>query len=156
MAELNALSGDSNDLYNLDRFVQAQKADYNQALSEIKKGRKRSHWMWYVFPQFAGLGRSQTSQLYAIKSVAEAKAYLSHPVLGPRLTQCAEALLQVEGRSASEIFGSPDDSKLKSCATLFAQVSPPGSVFERVLGKYFQGKPDRTTLDLLDVAPGAP
>jgi len=155
MAELNVLSGDPNDPYNLDRFVQAQKADYNQALSEIKKGRKRSHWMWYVFPQFKGLGRSQTSQHYAIKSVAEAKAYLSHPVLGPRLTECAEALLQVEGRSTSEIFGSPDDSKLKSCATLFAQVSPAGSVFERVLGKYFQGKPDRTTLDLLGAAPGA-
>jgi uncharacterized protein (DUF1810 family) len=155
MAELNALSGDPNDPFNLDRFVQAQKGDYNQALSEIKRGRKRSHWMWYIFPQFAGLGRSQTSQRYAIKSVAEAKAYLSHPVLGPRLTACAEALLQVEGRSASEIFGSPDDSKLKSCATLFAQVSPPGSVFERVLSKFFQGKRDRTTLDLLGVAPGA-
>ena len=154
MSQLNALSGDSNDLYNLGRFVLAQKADYNQALSEIKKGRKRSHWMWYIFPQFKGLGRSHTSQLYAIKSVAEAKAYLSHPVLGPRLTACAEALLQVEGRSANEIFGSPDDSKLRSCATMFAQVSPAGSVFERVLSKYFQGKRDRTTLDLLGVAPG--
>ncbi len=153
MAELNALSGDSNDLYSLDRFVQAQKADYNQALSEIKKGRKRSHWMWYVFPQFAGLGRSRTSQLYAIKSVAEAKAYLSHPVLGPRLRACAEALLQVEGRSASEILGSPDDNKLRYSMTLFAHVSPPGSVFERLLGKYFQGRPDRLTLDLLSVAP---
>ena len=151
MAEPSAV-GNSNDPYDLDRFVQAQEGDHDRALSEIKKGRKRSHWMWYVFPQFAGLGRSHTSRHYAVNSVAEAEAYLSHPLLGPRLT---EALLQVEGRSASEIFGSPDDSKLKSCATLFAHVSPPGSVFERVLGKYFQGKMDRTTLDLLGVVPGA-
>ena len=143
------------DPYALSRFVDAQAATHAGALAELRAGRKRTHWMWYVFPQFKGLGRSQSSQHYAIKSVAEAQAYLSHPVLGPRLTACAEALLQVEGRSVYEIFGSPDDSKLKSCATLFAQVSPAGSVFERVLGKYFQGKPDRTTLDLLGAAPGA-
>ena len=154
MAEPDAFSAAPNDPYNLDRFVQAQKDDYNQALSEIKKGRKRSHWMWCIFPQFAGLGRSQTSQHYAIKSVAEVQAYLSHPVLGPRLTECAEALLQVEGRSASEIFGSPDDRKLRSCATLFACVSPSGSVFERLLDKYFQGERDGTTLRLLGAAPG--
>src|SRR6516162_2583265 len=126
------------DPYNLSRFVQAQEHDYERALSEIMGGRKRSHWMWYVFPQIDGLGFSSTSRLYAIKSIAEAEAYLSHPVLGPRLTACAEAALGVEGRSANEIFASPDDMKLRSCATLFAQVAPAGSVFERLLDKYFQ------------------
>ena len=137
------------DPYNLSRFVQAQEQDYERALSEIMGGRKRSHWMWYIFPQIDGLGFSATSRLYAIKSIAEAEAYLSHPVLGPRLTACAEAALGVEGRSANEIFASPDDMKLRSCATLFAQVSPAGSVFHRLLDKYFQGEPDRKTLQLL-------
>jgi uncharacterized protein (DUF1810 family) len=109
--------------------------------------------MWYVFPQFDGLGFSPTSRLYAIKSVAEAEAYLAHPVLGPRLLECAEAALVVEGRSAFEVFGSPDDLKLKSCATLFAQVSPPGSVFERLLDKYFRGERDGKTLGLIGTAP---
>ncbi|MCE9562264.1 MAG: DUF1810 family protein [Planctomycetes bacterium] len=109
---------DANDPYNLSRFVQAQEDDYEQALSEIRSGRKRSHWMWYVFPQYDGLGFSPTTKRYAIKSVAEAKAYLNHPVLGPRLMECAEAVVRVEGHSASEIFGSPDDMKLQSCATL--------------------------------------
>ncbi len=139
------------DPHDLNRFVQAQENDYERALSEVKSGRKRSHWMWYIFPQFDGLAFSSTSKRYAIKNVAEAKAYLSHPILGPRLIQCAEAALSVEGRSAYEIFGSPDDLKLKSCATLFAFVSPPGSVFEQLLDKFFQGDRDRKTLDLLDV-----
>ena len=108
--------------------------------------------MWFVFPQYAGLGVSPTSQRYAINSVAEAEAYLSHPVLGGRLVECAEALLRVEGRSAQEIFGSPDDMKLKSSATLFTHVSLAGSVFERVLDKYFGGVRDDQTLRLL----GAP
>jgi uncharacterized protein (DUF1810 family) len=139
------------DPHDLNRFVQAQENDYERALSEVKSGRKRSHWMWYIFPQFDGLAFSSISKRYAIKNVAEAKAYLSHPILGPRLIQCAEAALSVEGRSAYEIFGSPDDLKLKSCATLFAFVSPPGSVFEQLLDKFFQGDRDRKTLDLLDV-----
>jgi uncharacterized protein (DUF1810 family) len=105
--------------------------------------------MWFIFPQFEGLGFSAMSQRYSIQSIAEAKAYLNHPVLGPRLVACAEAALSVEGRSAHEIFGSPDDWKLQSCATLFANVSPPGSVFDRLLAKYFQGGKDRKTLDLL-------
>ncbi len=121
-------------------------------LAEVKSGRKRSHWMWYVFPQFEGLGYSATSRRYSIKSRAEAEAYLRHPVLGPRLTECVEAALALEGRSAYEVFGSPDDLKLKSCATLFASVSPVGSVFERLLEKYFQGARDRTTLRLMGVA----
>ena len=106
------------DPHDLSRFVQAQAADYARALDEIRSGRKRSHWMWYIFPQFAGLGSSPTSRRYAIKSLAEAEAYLRHPVLGPRLRACAEAVLAVEGRSASEIFGTPDDMKLRSSATL--------------------------------------
>jgi len=145
-------SGDAGDPCDLNRFLQAQEDDYQRALSEVKDGRKRSHWMWYIFPQYEGLGFSPTARLYSIKSVAEARAYLNHPVLGQRLTECFEAALSVEGKSAHEIFGSPDDMKLKSCATLFAYVSPPGSLFERLLDKYFQGERDRSTLRLLGVS----
>ena len=145
----------TNDPYDLRRFVQAQEDDYEQALSEIRSGRKLSHWMWYVFPQFEGLGFSSMSQRYAIKSIGEATAYLAHPILGPRLVACAEAALRIEGRTAREIFGSPDDMKLKSCATLFACVSPAGSVFHQLLNKYFQGNRDDKTLELLGGAPEA-
>jgi uncharacterized protein (DUF1810 family) len=137
------------DPYDLNRFVEAQERDYAQALSEIRSGRKKSHWMWFIFPQFDGLGFSATSRQYAIKSLAEATAYLAHPILGPRLVESAEAVIGVNGRSATEMFSSPDDMKLKSCATLFAQVSPAGSVFDRLLAKYFQGKRDDATLRLL-------
>ena len=136
------------DPHDLRRFVEAQENDYEHALSEIRSGRKRSHWMWYVFPQLAGLGMSATSQHYAVKSLAEAEAYLAHPVLGPRLIACAEAVLRIDGRSALEILGSPDDMKLRSCATLFAYVSPEGSVFHRVIDKYCDGQPDEKTLSL--------
>ena len=139
----------SPDPYDLARFVQAQERDYEQALSEIRSGRKRSHWMWYIFPQFEGLGRTSTSMRYAITSAAEAEAYLRHPVLGPRLLEMATAALSIEERSAFEIFGSPDDMKLRSCATLFASVSPAGSVFEQLLDRYFGGEPDQRTLALL-------
>jgi uncharacterized protein (DUF1810 family) len=142
------------DPYGLDRFVQAQQDDFEQALSEIRSGRKRTHWMWYVFPQIQGLAFSATSQFYAIKSIEEARAYLAHPVLGPRLLECMEAVLHVEGRSAREIFGTPDDLKLRSCATLFALVSPPGSVFHRLLEKYYGGERDRKTLELLGIDSG--
>jgi len=135
----------------LQRFLDAQAPVIDTALAELRAGRKRSHWMWYIFPQFDGLGFSATSRRYAIRSIAEAEAYLRHPVLGARLRECVEAVLGVAGRSAYEIFGSPDESKLRSCATLFAQVSPPGSVFERLLDQYFQGEPDRRTLRLLGV-----
>jgi len=145
-------SSNAGDPHNLNRFVEAQKVNYEQALAEVKSGRKRLHWMWYVFPQFDGLGFSQPSQQYSIKSVAEAKAYLSHPVLAPRLVAIATAALSVEGKSADEIFESPDDMKLKSCATLFASVSPDGSVFEQILDKFFQGDRDLKTLSLLGVA----
>jgi uncharacterized protein (DUF1810 family) len=149
MADANA-----GDPYDLGRFVQAQEGDYERALSEIKAGRKRTHWMWYIFPQYDGLALSSTSRLYSVKSLAEARAYLAHPVLGPRLIECAEAALRVEGRSALEVFGSPDDMKLRSCATLFAVVSPPGSVFERLLDRYFGGERDDKTLRLVGAAPG--
>jgi len=140
------------DPYNLNRFVQAQEADFDRALAEIKSGRKRSHWMWYVFPQLDGLGSSTTARFYAIKSLDEARAYLEHQTLGPRLLQCAEAALAISHRSAAEIFGRPDDLKLRSCATLFARVLPPGSAFERILGKYYDGEPDDRTLQLLGMA----
>ena len=151
MADASTLGG-SPDPYSLNRFVQAQEGDYEQAMSEIRSGRKRSHWMWYIFPQYDGLGSSATSRQYSIKSLAEARAYLDHPVLGPRLLQCAQAAVGVEAQSASEVFGSPDDMKLRSCATLFAYVSPARSVFERLLDKYFRGERDDTTLRLLGVA----
>jgi uncharacterized protein (DUF1810 family) len=141
---------DAHDPHNLSRFVQAQEGGvYEQALAEISSGSKQSHWMWYIFPQFAGLGLSSTSRLYSIKSIAEAKEYLSHPILGPRLLECAAAALSVQGRTALEIFGSPDDMKLRSCATLFGHVSPPGSVFDQLLDKYFQGGREDKTLRLL-------
>jgi uncharacterized protein (DUF1810 family) len=133
----------------LTRFVDAQRGSFERALAEIRSGQKRSHWMWYVFPQVAGLGVSATSRKYAIESLAEADAYLHHDILGPRLVACVEAALTVEGRSAREIFGSPDDRKLRSSATLFAQVSPAGSVFHRLLDKYFGGEPDEATLRLI-------
>jgi uncharacterized protein (DUF1810 family) len=145
----------SEDPHDLARFVLAQRADYDRALHEIRSGRKRSHWMWYIFPQYDGLGFSATSQQYAIKSVAEAVAYLRHPVLGPRLTECCEAAVAIAGCSAAEVFGSPDDLKLRSCATLFAAVSPPGSVFERLLDRFFRGVRDERTLRLVGIASGA-
>ena len=146
--------GAPNDPFDLNRFLLAQEDDYRSALSEVQAGRKRSHWMWYIFPQVHGLGYSAMSQRYSIKSIAEAEAYLHHPVLGRRLVECCEAVLGVEGHSANDIFGSPDDMKLRSCATLFAQVSSPGSVFERLLSKYFQGERDERTLRLLGITTG--
>jgi uncharacterized protein (DUF1810 family) len=134
------------DPYDLTRFLQGQAPVYEIALAELRAGRKRSHWMWFIFPQFAGLGGSALSVHYAIRSVDEATAYLHHLVLGPRLLECAEAVLAVEGRSAHDIFGSPDDLKLRSCATLFARVSPPDSLFAQVLERYFPEGPDPQTL----------
>ncbi len=143
---------DPADPHDLNRFVRAQEGCYEQALSEIRAGRKRSHWMWYVFPQIDGLGVSATSRRYSIKSLAEAAEYLNHPVLGRRLTECAAAMLGLGGRSAREVFGSPDDMKLRSCATLFACVAPVDSVFHQVLDRYFGGERDAATLRLLGPA----
>jgi uncharacterized protein (DUF1810 family) len=145
----------ADDPHDLARFVEAQAGDYETALAEIRAGRKRSHWMWYIFPQIDGLGFSSMARRYAIKSLDEARAYLDHPVLGPRLVEITEAALAVEGRSAHEIFGSPDDMKLRSCATLFARAASEGSVFSRLLDKFFDGKPDVRTLELLGEAAGA-
>jgi uncharacterized protein (DUF1810 family) len=137
------------DPFVLERFVRAQASVYAQALAELRAGRKRSHWMWFVLPQLRGLGASGTAHRYGLSGLDEARAYLAHPLLGVRLLECAGALLQVEGASAHDIFGSPDDRKLRSCATLFARACPPGSAFERVLEKYFAGEPDPATLALL-------
>ena len=138
------------DRFDLNRFVQAQEEIYPRALAEIRRGRKRSHWMWFIFPQIDGLGSSSTARFYAIKSKDEAKAYLNHPLLGKRLLECAEALLQVKGKSAGEIFGYPDDLKLRSSITLFASVSESDFIFSRVLDQYYGGQPDPQTLELLE------
>lgn len=124
----------------LSRFVEAQDGVYARVLGELKDGRKRSHWMWFIFPQVQGLGRSTTSRRFAIQSPQEARAYLDHPILGRRLKECCEILLALEGRSAHEIFSSPDDLKLRSSMTLFAEISEPGNPFEQVLDHYFNGQ----------------
>lgn len=143
-------TGDHEDPYDLGRFTSAQKDIYDQVLAELRNGRKRTHWMWYIFPQLDGLGTSATTRRYAIKSREEARQYLVHPLLGSRLQECAEAVLAVEGRSVAEIFGTPDDRKLKSSMTLFASAAGPGSVFARILDKYFHGERDAGTLHLLE------
>jgi uncharacterized protein (DUF1810 family) len=138
------------DPFDLRRFIDAQEGVYNRALAELQSGQKRTHWMWYIFPQIHGLGRSTTSQYYAIQSQEEARQYLAHPVLGARLRECAATLLALEGHSAQEILGYTDTLKLRSSMTLFAYVAEePGSVFEAVLDKYFQGKQDTRTHDIL-------
>ena len=136
----------TSDPFNLARFVSAQAKVYATVLAELRNGEKRTHWMWYIFPQIAGLGHSPTAQYYAIQSRAEAEHYLLHPILGPRLRECTAAVLATKGRSAWEIFGSPDDLKLRSCMTLFAAVAEPGSLFTQVLDAYFQGEADQQTL----------
>jgi len=138
------------DSFNLSRFLEAHEERFEQALSELRSGHKRTHWIWFIFPQFEGLSSSSTSRFYAIKSLDEAKAYLAHPVLGPRLVECAEAVMAIEGKTANEIFGDPDDLKVKSSATLFAHVSPAHSVFERLIGKFYNGESDAQTLELLE------
>jgi uncharacterized protein (DUF1810 family) len=136
------------DPYDLDRFVRAQDPVLAQVRRELAEGRKRSHWMWFVFPQLRGLGHSAMAQRYAIGSLAEARAYLAHPVLGPRLVECTALVNRVEGRSAHEIFGSPDDLKFRSCMTLFALAQPAAPVFREALEKYFGGAPDPRTREL--------
>ena len=142
-------TADQGDPYDLHRFISAQEGIYDRVLAELRDGLKRTHWMWYIFPQIEGLGYSPTTRHYAIKSLEEARHYLSHPILGARLVESAEAVLAVQGRSASDIFGFPDDRKLQSSMTLFALVAGPRSVFERVLDKYFQGKRDTMTLQIV-------
>ena len=139
----------SSDHFDPERFVAAQAAVFERVTAELAAGAKRSHWMWFVFPQIAGLGRSANAQRYAIASRAEAQAYLAHPVLGPRLVRCTELVNAVTSRTAHDIFGSPDDMKLHSSLTLFDAVSPPGNVFAAALDKFFSGTRDAATLRLL-------
>jgi uncharacterized protein (DUF1810 family) len=134
---------------NLQRFIDAQQRDYDIALAEIKHGKKRSHWMWYIFPQIQGLGFSETSRYYAIKNKEEAIAYSKHPVLSTRLIQICHSLLQLPEKNASSIFGYPDDLKLKSSMTLFASLPDADPVFQAVLNKFFDGTKDETTLRIL-------
>jgi diguanylate cyclase (GGDEF)-like protein len=141
---------DAGDPFDLERFVAAQVGVYEDAVTELRRGRKRSHWMWYVFPQLRGLGQSSTSYRYGITGIDEARAYLAHPVLGPRLLECAAVLEQLDGgRTVSDIFRDPDDVKLRSSLTLFASVAGPGSVFDRLLARYFGGEPDDRTVAML-------
>lgn len=137
------------DAYDLQRFVLAQDRVFDSVLSELRAGRKTSHWMWFIFPQIRGLGRSPIALEYAISSRDEARAYLQHAVLGPRVKECTRLVLGLQGRSVEDIFGSPDDMKFRSSMTLFAQVSPDDDIFERALHKYFDGVPDQLTLDRL-------
>ena len=136
--------------YNLERFVEAQQSDYAIALSEIKAGRKQSHWMWYVFPQVLGLGYTSTSITYGISNLDEAAAYLDHEILGKRLIEISNALLMLETNDAHKVFGSPDNMKLRSSMTLFSLVPGADKVFEEVLDKFFNGRKDERTLQLLN------
>ena len=137
------------DPFELKRFVAAQAPVYAQVVSELSQGRNRSHWMWFVFPQIAGLGTSAVAQHYAIASMDEAQAYLAHPVLGERLRECAQAMLSIEGRTAHDILGSPDDLKFRSCATLFYRAGG-GEEFAQALRQYYDGVEDNMTVQLLD------
>lgn len=136
---------------DLQRFVDAQEATIFDAMLELRAGRKRTHWMWFVFPQLRGLGQSQMAWHFGLQSVAEAAAYLAHPVLGPRLRECVELVLAVRGRTAREIFGTPDDLKFLSCLTVFAEAErgKGSGVFDRALRQYYAGQPDQATLELV-------
>ena len=142
MPELSSV----HDPFHLQRFVDAQAGVFDQALAELREGRKRSHWMWFIFPQIAGLGSSPMAQRFAISDPEEALTYLRHPLLGPRLRQCTEAVNQLSGLTVEEIFGYPDDLKFCSSITLFAAVDPDEQIFRTALEKYFRGEPDPATL----------
>ncbi|WP_433736158.1 DUF1810 domain-containing protein [Pseudomonas putida] len=143
-------STDQKDAFNLQRFIQAQNPVFDRVQAELTAGHKRSHWMWFVFPQFAGLGGSEMSRRYAIRSREEAQAYLDHPVLGARLRTCTHEVLNIQQRSVAAIFGHPDDLKFHSSMTLFSQVAPQDSLFHQALNQYFHGILDDWTLSLLD------
>jgi uncharacterized protein (DUF1810 family) len=134
---------------NLKRFIEAQESDYQIALSEIKNGRKQSHWMWYIFPQIHGLGLSETSKFYAIKNIKEAEEFLMHPILGERLIEICNTLFELKSNDANKIFGSPDDLKLQSSMTLFSSLHHSNPVFQSVLEKFFNGTKDNKTLQII-------
>jgi uncharacterized protein (DUF1810 family) len=138
-----------NDPFNLQRFVDAQSPVFEQVIAELRQGRKRGHWMWFIFPQISGLGHSATAARFAISSRQEAEAYLAHPILGPRLRECTRLLTLVEGRTVQEILGYPDDLKFRSSLTLFARVRPDDRVFQEALDKFYGGESDATTLERL-------
>ncbi len=146
---------DGHDPYDLHRFVAAQDAagTYDRALAELRAGEKTGHWMWFVFPQFAGLGQSQMSRIYSIRSLDEARAYLRHPVLGPRLAECAATLTRLSDRSAEHVFGPVDAVKLRSSMTLFGHLDEAGPIFTQVLELYFEGQPDPLTERALAASP---
>lgn len=140
---------ETNDNYDLQRFVEAQRDSYADAIAELRNGKKRSHWMWFIFPQVAGLGSSMMAQRYAIKTRGEGSAYLAHPILGPRLLECANALLLHKDKSAEEVMGYPDYLKLQSSMTLFAALSAPDSPFHKALDQYYSGASDIKTIEFL-------
>jgi uncharacterized protein (DUF1810 family) len=137
------------DPFDLQRFVDAQQDTYVLARDELRRGRKTGHWMWFIFPQIQGLGFSAMARRYAISGRKEAEAYLSHAALGPRLIECTELVIGIEGRSVQQIFGAPDDLKFRSCMTLFAQVAGEDNIFQWALEKYFAGEPDSLSLERL-------
>lgn len=137
------------DKYNLQRFVSAQEEQYADAISELKSGKKKTHWMWFIFPQIKGLGHSTIAQHYAIESLDEAREYLYHPLLGARLKECTLAVLNMKGRNTKDIFGHPDYLKFHSCMTLFAEIEEEDSLFEAALSKYYEDQPDDATLSIL-------
>jgi uncharacterized protein (DUF1810 family) len=141
---------ENKDPYRLERFVEAQEPVYEQVCAELREGRKRSHWMWFIFPQIRGLGHSPTAQFFAIHSRAEALAYLLHPVLGARLRECVALVTAVERRDVGQIFGFPDDLKFRSSMTLFAEVAPEEKLFRQALDKFFEGEPDARTVELME------
>jgi len=145
-------SSAKSDPFNLSRFLEAQEDTYRDAVEELRLGRKRSHWMWFVFPQFDGLGTSLTARTFAIKSTSEARGYLKHPVLGQRLVECTNIVNALSGRTVAEIFGAPDDLKFCSSMTLFGMVAGPGSAFEAALARYFSGQRDAATVRLIQGA----
>ncbi|WP_373016924.1 DUF1810 domain-containing protein [Thiomicrorhabdus sp.] len=138
------------DNFRLERFIKAQQDTYATALAELQAGRKRSHWMWFVFPQIDGLGHSETTIFYSIKSLDEAKAYLDHPILGARLIECTQAVMAVEGSTLLEIFGKPDNKKFCACMTLFRVVAEDKRLFEAAIEKYCGGQPNEKTLAVLE------
>ena len=137
------------DRYNLQRFVEAQNPVYQRVLSELREGRKRTHWMWFIFPQIRGLGHSEISRRFSIGSLYEAEAYFKHPILGPRLKECTELVNAIQSRSIGDIFGYPDHLKFRSSMTLFAQAGPGEKIFNEALDKYFAGSPDEFTVSRL-------